>query len=97
MTKLINDDKLKHQLNWMYSHGEVSIEGIYKAIDEMPAEDAEPARHGHWIRIHADPLGCTDSFRCSECRSYIRLDSPINNPGYHFCPICGAIMDGEVE
>lgn len=57
----------------------------YDIID-MPRVDAEPVRHGKWIR---DEFGS----RCSDCGLYAYRDKfgePWESP---YCPICGARMD----
>lgn len=70
-----------------------SVEDVLSICDNYTEINAEPVIHGHWIRIHADPDGCTDEFRCSKCRGYIRMISSVTRPGYHFCPYCMAKMD----
>ena len=58
-----------------------------KKIDEAPAVDAEPVRHGRWIRQD----DTYTRYVCSECKS--------KNHGGHgrYCPNCGAKLDAEVE
>lgn len=56
-------------------------------IDELPAVDAEPVRHGKWIK----KIGCV---KCSICFEDCWADSA---PSYEFCPNCGAKMDMEKE
>lgn len=51
--------------------------------------EAEPVKHGRWVRI-----GC-DEFVCSECCAhyeyeYIKCE-------YNYCPNCGAKMDGGAD
>lgn len=54
-------------------------------VDEMPTVDAVPVRHGHWIE-HKDYPGI--AYLCSECGCFTTM------PTYHYCPHCGAKMDG---
>ena len=60
-------------------------------IDEIPAADVVEVRHGRWMDAESDD-GCT-VWHCSVC------DYPIKTIGgypiYHYCPNCGALMDGE--
>ena len=55
---------------------------IYE-LNELPAVDAVPVVHGHWIVF---PDVCV----CSECNE----DSPSI---FEYCPNCGATMDKEAK
>lgn len=52
-------------------------------------------KHGHWIEHddYPDPY-----YECSVCKEpWVLIDgTPLEN-GMHFCPKCGAIMDGEAK
>ena len=56
--------------------------------EKFPAADVAPVRHGEWIPIvnhfHGKPDG---RYYCSECRRVV-------NKHNHYCPDCGARMDG---
>lgn len=54
-----------------------------KCINEAPAVDAEPVRHGEWLPPAVGKYGCL----CSECR--LQADND-----FDYCPNCGAKMDG---
>lgn len=68
---------------------------IYSAIDNAPAANVAPVRHGLWI--HSRYKDCSEQFelvKCSQCNHeayamafYVR--------GGNYCPNCGAKMDGE--
>lgn len=71
---------------------------IAETIEEAPAVDAEPVRHGRWI-----PRGDDDSdagmYKCSECgdERYFGeevLTSEEAATYARYCPNCGAKMDG---
>lgn len=71
----------------------VCIFGIYTGsdlpscglIEKAPAVDAEPVRHGRWVRQDET----FTRFMCSACKAR-------NYEGYEkYCPDCGAKMDGE--
>ena len=72
---------------WMYHH-------------MTPAADVEKVRHGKWIETQ-EPLGwCdVDCAECSVCHEswIIDEDSSIDDYEYmwHYCPNCGAKMDGK--
>lgn len=59
---------------------------MVRVIDALPAVDAAPVVHGTWMNngIHGSAL-C----RCSECH----YDAVAYS--FHYCPMCGAKMDGE--
>lgn len=68
-----------------------------KCINEAPAVDAEPMRHGKWL------FSDYDYFTCSVCggQYFTGADSTKdakamleNNDYYPYCPHCGARMDG---
>lgn len=57
-----------------------------EAIEAAPAVDAEPVRHGRWLKAKA-------SFhkKCSYCKHVLHMPRERN-----FCPDCGAKMDGGI-
>lgn len=68
-------------------HGElIEIGEVVDILDEIPAADVHPVKHGRWILDNPQYL----LSHCSECRCF-------NSIGYKwkYCPNCGARMDGE--
>lgn len=67
-------------------------------IDNAPTIDAEPIRHGRWIKrtkVHPDlPNDSTYNYECSDC-SY--MDTHGANVEVPYCWHCGAKMDEEEE
>lgn len=58
-------------------------------IEDAPAADVEPVRHGRWI--DENPASFWDPrMRCSVCG---HVDLPLAK--WRFCPMCGAKMDEE--
>lgn len=95
MDEYIKRKKVRKMLNALGGCGadpESWADGWDKAIDtaieeleEIPAADVRPERHGRWIIRSGLPV-------CSEC--------DCNNIGYavvsfDYCPNCGAKMDGD--
>lgn len=88
MTKLIDKTAaykaLKHEAE---THGlSFSAEAYDRAariIDQMPAIEAEPVRHGHWMFLEqkSDYL-----WKCSNCKGNF-------DQRFSYCPNCGARMD----
>lgn len=61
-------------------------------IEDAPAADVEPIRHGRWVEINTGnpqwvQFGVPQN-KCSECSSEFMNKTP-------FCPHCGAKMDEE--
>ena len=65
------------------------LESAYEEIQDMPAVDVAPVRHGRWTP--ADQTGdCC--YTCSECG--FERDAYLLDVG-NYCPNCGARMDKE--
>lgn len=60
-------------------------------IEELPAANVAPVRHGRWIDVREKRLFGDHYFLCSNCKS--RNGSMIS---FNYCPNCGAKMQ-EVE
>ena len=56
-------------------------------IEDMPAADVAPVRHGRWVEKEKYTFGIM--YDCSLCENRI-LDT--GHP-WHYCPSCGAKMD----
>lgn len=57
------------------------------AAAEMPTIDAEPVRHGRWIRLGPN------WYECSACKERTSIFSGAKN----YCPNCGAKMEGDKD
>ena len=77
----------------------LAIAGCRSHIRAIPAADVVPVRHGRWIET-TQPMGWDDvtCAECSECGEDFVLDEwgmeDMKNL-MHYCPNCGAKMDGE--
>ena len=65
----------------------LAINDRMNVLDEMPAADVAPVRHGCWVKEKPDVL---IHWHCSVCEKCYFLEEP--NADY--CPRCGAKMDG---
>ena len=72
-------------------------EDIGVKVSDLITIDAEPVRHGRWIKeidyeeiVDIEFLKCT----CSICGWVTRTDKTIGIK-YNYCPYCGAKMDEE--
>lgn len=69
---------------------EIEVQDIADAIIRKLTEDGTLAEvvHGAWI----DPTTGEYCYRCSVCEEYTSMELPRRL--YHYCPNCGAKMDG---
>ena len=61
---------------------------IYAVIDNAPAADVAPVRHGRW------EWDTEDIYRCSNCAEKSHVKEVMGHPEWDYCPNCGATMDG---
>ena len=103
--RLVNADALHDSIDKeTYRH--TYIEQIHSIIDNAPTIDAEPVKHGEWIRLEIkgviNPLtGKNRTYTgCSCCGEPIPTDSIldcIEEEEVNFCFGCGAKMKGQEE
>ncbi len=64
------------------------------AIEGAPTVDAVLVVHGRW-EVSTDEWFETDVYTCSKCReSYVLVEGTPKENLWHYCPNCGAKMDG---
>ena len=72
--------------------------GVRHMIDTVPIVDAVPVVHGDWTIIEND-YDCTTTLECSVCEisfCFEEYDGLLPQAQtYHYCPNCGAKMDGD--
>lgn len=99
--RLIDADALKKEMLETYEYeyptasgafDEFAIRIVPNIISNAPTVDAEPVRHGHWVRIKYVE---GDWMRCSACEENIWTTGEFAGLGSleRFCPHCGAKMD----
>ena len=75
---------------YFYEHlDDVHIAAAMNAIDEMPAADVAPVRHGYFRRLTFSG----DTIICSECKMAYNIFETNGAENFNFCPHCGAKMD----
>ena len=62
------------------------IVDVKDIINNTPAVDVAPVKHGHWVKEKPDVL---IHWHCSVCKNCYYLEEPNAN----YCPNCGAKMD----
>ena len=86
MSDLISRNTL---LDTMPKNDELLSVDVRRIICESPIIDAEPVRHGHWVK---SGYACGESeWTCTICGN---KEWRTNTSRLKFCPFCGAKMDG---
>lgn len=67
---------------------------IISMLHMMQTIDAEPVRHGKWIKCDEDKWEHIYALRCSKCNGGYHL-SHETTTAWNYCPNCGARMDEE--
>lgn len=65
-------------------------------IDDLPAADVQPVRHGRWhsrffCRESTKAYDC-EMHVCNECGSEWSYDAETGSSDFNYCPNCGAKM-----
>ena len=60
-------------------------------INDLDIIDAEPVRHGKWVKEHKPNSKNNGRFYCSECLGYLPFNR--REPKTNYCTNCGAKMD----
>lgn len=68
---------------------------VLECLDFVPKVDAEPVRHGRWIENGPDWVCSYCGMEFKDEIEFIKLDYDYCMP--HYCPHCGAKMDGGTE
>ena len=101
MAEYIDREELETALNFRLStlrnkigYYEPFIDGFYscvKTIENIPAADVAPVKHGKWMYEEREN-SLLFWIHCSVC-GWKSLDQSVSL-AYHYCPVCGAKMDG---
>lgn len=67
-----------------------AIDGCLNLLESMLAADVQEVRHGEWMYNDLYFPSCAE---CSECGWKSSVGGE-EIPSYHYCPRCGARMDG---
>ena len=93
---LIDADDLKRKVYKSIDVDVISKTYFYGMIKNAPIIEAEPIRHGHWVEQEPGDWRYSKEYRCSECGKYRLVTNPAGWE-WHYCPHCGARMDGVKE
>ena len=88
------DEYIKRQeiRDALYDADAITMEGV-KILNQFPAADVEPVRHGYWENANGRPK--TYIRKCSVCGKEAYFCG--RGCSYKFCPNCGSNMDGESD
>ena len=92
-------------LNIAYPLGmdEAAYDTMHSMISKLPAADVVEVRHGRWVWDDNGMDWGLGAWKCSVCHSkpetWWEADkrNPYRCSGSHYCPNCGAKMDGGVN
>ena len=82
MAEYIDRDEV---IAWIWKQKRLSKGYTVMVIQDLPAADVAPVRHGKWMPFHAEFAG--DIQYCSVCEIGFSDRTA-------YCPHCGAVMDG---
>lgn len=90
-----NDEKVLSEIDGY----EKAINAVYELIlDKDLIENVKPVKYGRWEQIGEQSAKCT---ACGGVLKSNGIDKTgkalIFNAVYHYCPYCGARMDGDAE
>lgn len=92
MADLIDREELRDML---YEADAVTMQGV-KIINQFPAVDAVPVRHGRWIMGTGENGLQTGHRECSRCGEIVKYGYSLYGV-HNFCNYCGAKMGEEVK
>lgn len=95
MTRLTDVDMCIAKIKDMpVTYDAETVQRCIEIVSNAPTIDAEPVRHGKWIRQTDTRFGemLNDILICSECNIAFSTLSMIRRS---YCPNCGARMDEE--
>ena len=73
------------------------LQAVVKMVDAHAAVDAEPVRHREWI-LNPSNLYDDATWVCSVCgHEWVLIDGTPQENDMHYCPKCGARMDGGIR
>lgn len=88
-------DKIGERLAYLrkengdYDHYTDGYEECYCKVEDAPAADVVPVKHGTWEKTNMDGF-----LRCSTCRDCYIDEKWLDGKKWNFCPVCGAKMNG---
>lgn len=96
--RLIDADALRESWFDWNPYEIIEANTVLESIDQTPTVDAVPVVHGRWKRSEDDYCG-VNIIKCSICRKEwcFECGDDVFDLNYHYCPNCGAKMDGGAD
>lgn len=96
MARYINADLIKEKLQRTIINGQTAFINnvLIGLLDKAPTEDVQEVKHGEWKECFEDWRKQIAGDECSSC-GFQHYGSSIVH--YHYCPNCGAKMDGDAK
>lgn len=95
---------VRHDYGFTSVEAGMTVVGVKRVVDELPAADVQEVKHGKWIWDKDGMDWGIGAWRCSVCETMSPMwwntdrGSPMHKSGHYYCPRCGAKMDlDEVE
>lgn len=79
-------DNMGYELHRTYREDANTIVYEVKKIGEIPTIEAEPVRHGRWIKTDKHDIYYQPGYKCSVCKILTTCHG-------RYCPNCGARME----
>ena len=90
MAEYIEKGAAKYAVDLAIQLNDTEYDMVCNKIDEVPAADVAPVRHGRWIEKTAP--AAHKYYECSNCGAHENKHTAIKG---RYCWRCGAKMDGE--
>lgn len=88
MDEYVSREELRRQACCIYSYGGARYVSL-AVIEKMATADVAPVVHGNWCWI------TENIYRCDNCGEMTYVKEVMGEPGWTYCPNCGAKMDKE--
>lgn len=96
-TRLVNAEQVRQIFDYEVAQGATDLfDAFDSAIENATTVDAAPVVHDEWDVIEDDYCGMI-ALKCSECNEEFWFEDEVSLERYHYCPNCGAKMDGGVS
>ena len=89
-------ERLKNAMQSEYPTNKLMVNYAHSVVLHTPTIDAVEVKHGWWEKSEDDYCGL-NIIKCSMCREEwcFECGDDVKELNYHYCPNCGAKMDGE--
>ena len=93
-------DRLEREYAVATGEAREAFREALEIVLDAPEVSVQEVEHGEWLGVadgYYEDEQIYDMWRCSECGCGCETDYPEEKPKWHYCPNCGAKMDGGTE